>query len=551
MNAKKGKYALSKSAAVASLVLAVVISGCGNNAESNSNNNSNTGNAGSSTEQPVQEVSYPASLSYWTDAIAPDVTKIDSELNVKNELEKITGTKVDYQYPTGDANEALNLMIATNNLPDVIETNWLAKGPDQLIKDKTIIRLNELIEQHAPNLTKLLNEHPDWKKAITTDDGNIYVMPFIREHKDLTIFMGPIIRQDWLDTLELAMPTTIDEWNTVLTAFKNNDPNGNGKADEIPLLLQINPTAGNLLGSFGLPNGLATAWGVNSDFYQVDGKVKYGPIQPEYKEFLIQLNQWYKDGVLDKEFASVDNKLRDARITSDTVGSFVGYASSGIAKYMGLMKEKNPNFKLVGAPFPVLNKGDKAVIGLQDAMFKGYGAAVTSGNPNPAETIKYLDYMYSDEGYTLINYGIEGKTYEMVNGVPTFTELVTKDADGLSVGEAKIKYGVETGEGAYIQSQGVQQPSTQLPEQLAAVEAWGSSSNERLLPYFTQTGEEDKEMKPLLTDMNTYFTEMFVKFVIGVESLDNFDKFVKTMQGMGADRVVELKQAALDRYNQR
>src|SRR5690606_26912925 len=129
-----------------------------------------------------------------------------------------------------------NLMIASGQLPDVIEYGWATapKGADSLIKEGRIIRLNELIAEHAPNLTKVLDENPEYRKLVTTDEGNIYVMPFLLGDPSLSVVHGPIIREDWLKKVGLEQPKTIADWEAMLTAFRDGDPNGNGQKDEIP-----------------------------------------------------------------------------------------------------------------------------------------------------------------------------------------------------------------------------------------------------------------------------------------------------------------------------
>ena len=188
----------------------------------------------------------------------------------------------------------------------------------------------------------MLEEHPEWKKEITTDDGSIYVFPFLRTDDKLKVFLGPTIRQDWLDKLGLSMPTTVDEWYNVLKAFKEQDPNGNGKADEIPLYLTK--------GDVDTTTAFLGAWGINAGFYQEEGQVKYGPTDPRFKEFLTLMNQWYKEGLLDQDFATTDEKMLEAKITGGQIGSAILYTGSGIGKYGTLMKDKDPNFRLVAAP---------------------------------------------------------------------------------------------------------------------------------------------------------------------------------------------------------
>ncbi|WP_178075896.1 hypothetical protein [Paenibacillus oralis] len=184
--------------------------------------------------------------------------------------------------------------------------------------------MNDYLD-HAPNLKKLLDDHPEWRKMASTDNGDLIGFPFIREDVTQQVFLGPAIRKDWLDKLNLSVPTTIDEWYTVLKAFKEQDPNENGEADEIPILIPAGELA--FAGAFGTPN----------DFYRENDTVKYGPIEPGFKEYLATMNQWYNEGLLDKDFATTDAKMTDAKITGNQVGSAVLFLNGGIGKYMDLM----------------------------------------------------------------------------------------------------------------------------------------------------------------------------------------------------------------------
>ncbi len=491
---------------------------------------------------------YPQQLTYWVslNANASATMQDMNGIAAYQELEKTTGTKVKFQHPpAGQEADAFNIMVSSGNLPDVVEHGWanVSGGPDKAISDGSIIRLNELIEEHAPNLTKVLNEHPEYKKLITTDGGNIYVFPFIRGDEYLLTFNGLIIRKDWLDQLQLPVPETIDEWYEVLKAIKTKDPNGNGQADEIPLLLDMDMT--------GINHAFVGAWGVTTGFYQVDGKVQYGPIQPEFKSYLETMNKWYAEGLIDQDYAATDGTLKDAKVTNNQVGAFSGYMGSSLGRYSELMVKNNPGVELVGAPNVVLNKGDKPILGQKDSPFNGFGAAVTKANKFPAETVKWLDYKYGEEGHMLFNFGVEGVSYEMKDGYPTYTDEVMKNSDGLSITQAMSKYNLASYSGPFVQDRRYIEQYSALPQQKAAIETWMNAENDRLMPIISPTAEESTRYASIMNDINTYYEEMVNKFIMGVEPISGFDQFVQTVQGMGIEEALQIQQAALDRFNSR
>lgn len=527
-------------------VMAGVTWGCGGGDEAAAPARNSPGQS----QPAAAELGYPKSLTYWS-ALNTNVSatmKSNAEIGAYKKLEEITGTKVEFQHPpAGQEKDAFNLMIATNKLPDVIEYNWsnVPAGPDKAIKDKTIIRLNELIEQHAPNLSKYLKDNPEVKKLITTDEGNIFVFPFVRGSEYLTTFNGMAIRKDWLDKVGLPVPETIEEWHTVLKAFKEKDPNGNGKADEIPLLIDDKGT------ELAFNNVFVGAWGITADFYQDKGVVKYGPLQPEFKEYVATMTQWYKEGLIDKDYVSTDSKLKDAKVTNDQLGALAMYSGSGIGKYMPLMTPKNPDFKLVGAPSAVLKKGDKPQISQKESPFTGIGAAITGSNANPAEAVKWLDYKYGQEGHLLFNFGIDGVSYTMKNNYPTYTDEVMKNPNNLPISQAMSKYALAAFSGPFIQDPRYMEQFAVLPEQKEAIEIWMNASNEKLLPFLSPTAEESTRFASIMNDVNTQFDEAVNRIIMGADSIDSYDKFVSRIKSMGIEEAVKLRQAALDRYNNR
>lgn len=504
-----------------------------------------TGSTGSTSDNQdsTKQTEPLTKLSYWVE-LFPDaaaIMKSYGEVTAWKEIEAKTGVQIDFQHPAqGQLGEQFNLMVASNKLPDVVDYGWNSYpgGAQKAIKDKKIIPLNDYLDD-APNLKALLDANPEWRKMASTDDGNIIGFPFIREDVTQQVFLGPAIRKDWLDKLNLSSPTTIDEWHAVLKAFKEQDPNGNGQADEIP----INIPAGELAfaGAFGTPN----------DFYQDNNTVKYGPIEPGFKDYLSTMNQWYKEGLLDKDFATTDGKMKDAKITGNQVGATVLFLNGGIGKYMDLMTKTQPAFKIVGTAYPTLNAGEKPVFGYIDNPVTGIFAAITGSNKNIEGTVKFLDYLYSDEGKLTMNFGKEGETYTLVDGQPKYTDAVLHNPDGLPISQAFRKHIMGATSGPFVQDVRHTEQYTTKPEQQEAMKLWSGPTQAEKMPPVSIAVEDSSRYASIMTDVNTYKDEMILKFIMGSESLDKFDDFVKTLKGLGIDEAIEIQQAALERYNKR
>lgn len=542
---------------VSSLLITVMIAGCSGNNGSNGNNKNNTeggasGNSQSASGSGAKEVGYPKAFSYWVEIDGDSIVTMSNfnEVGAFKELEKITGTKVDFKHPGGDANqvkEQFNLLIASNNLPDVIQSSWLKvpRGPQNAIKEGTVLRLNDLIKTHAPNFQKFLDENPDIFNMIVTDDGDIYGFPFIRMDDRQKVFFGPMMRADWLKRVGLEAPTTIEEWEEVLTAFRDGDPNGNGKKDEIPFLLEVGQVRD------GNANSLIGAWDMLLQFYQVDGKVKYGEIEPEFEHFVATMSDWYKKGLIDPDFAAVDGKLKDANVTGHKLGAFFGYSSGSLGKYMDLVKD-HPTFELKPILNPSREKGKLSAAGQISPTYPGdHVAAITAAAKNPEEIVKWFDLGYAEQGSMLYNFGVEGESYEMVNGVPKYTQIITENPDGLAFKQSQARYMRNHIGGPFIQDVEGFLQQMKFPQQLEAIEVWGEAENKIQLPPITLTAEESSKLGSIMNDINTYSEEMLVKFIMGVEPLENLKNYADTLRNFGIEEAISIQQAALDRYNKR
>src|SRR5260221_13928872 len=441
------------------------------------------------------------SFSYWTvlNGNVAATLKSYNDMLCYQEIEKRTGVHIDFQHisDAGAQNtEQFNLLIASGQYPDMIEWDWLnaAGGPNKYIKDGVIIKLNDLVDKNAPNLKKILDANPAWRKEVVTDDGSLYCFPFLRGDIALKVFQGPIIRKDWLDKVGMPVPTTIDEWHAMLLAFKTKDPNGKG--DEVPFTSSL---YGIPLEGFRLAHAFIGAWGIAMEWYQENGVVKFGMMQPEFKEFLTVMAQWYKEGLYDVDFPTMNQKLEDAKATGNQLGSFIQNTGGGIGKYMGLMKSKDPNFKLVAQPYPVLKSGDKRILGRRDTTYPGPGLAISSACKNPDDAVKWADFAYSDEGHMLFNFGVEGDTYTLVNGYPKYTDKVMKDPK-LALQQSMARFFRSNFDGPFVQDKHYIEQYAALPEQQDYLKVWPEPVNDKLIPPVTQTQEERNQCAPIIHD---------------------------------------------------
>lgn len=476
-----------------------------------------------------------------------DIMKGPGDRELFKEMEKRTGIHVEFHVPpAGQKQETLNLMLATNQVDDMMLDiiGDVPGGAPRLLEDEIIIKLNDTISQYAPNLTKTFEQYPEVKKQSAIDDGSFVMFPQLRLDPVLRTNSGFQIRKDWLDKLSLPMPTTIDEWHTVLTAFKEKDPNGNGKNDEVPYVCRLKQDFTHF----------APAWGVLNNFYREGSTVKYGPIEPAFKNFLTTMKQWYMEGLIDPEYASVDTKNFEAKVTGSRAGAFNAALSGGLGRFLTVLKDENPQFDLAGTKYPVGPAG-KPYASVSTYINTVVNGVVLKAKDNKyiKESTKWLDYFYSEDGDILANWGTEGVSFTVKDGKRQFTDLILKNPDKLTVEQAASKYAG----GTICDTPGMNNKEVfaaikfAWPEQKQASDNWLSADTSLLLPPISLTPTESTNYSNTMSEVNTYLQEMINKFVMGQEPLDKFDDYVKTIKSMGIDDAIKAQQAAYDRYNKR
>ncbi len=496
-------------------------------------------------------------LTWWMDlhANVALIAKNFGDTEFAKELQKRTGVKIKFLHPAvGQAREAFNLMLASGDLPDIIEYNWfdIPGGPNSALENGYILKLNPIIDKWAPNLKNYLKKHPIYNKMVKTDEGSYYVFPFIRGDQSLIATSGPMVRKDWLDELGLKVPETLDDWYTVLKAFKEK------KGANPPFTCEAMGT--------GL-NGSVAATYVNQtfeggadsyhDFYIDRGKVKYGLLDPQRKAYLALMNKWYNEGLIDKNFGTNTRKVVDANIMTGKSGVAYGSGGSGIGRYMDAMAGKDPkSFSLVGVPFPTPKRGQLprfSFLTPPTGPKNNGSAAISTKCKNVEAAARLLDYAYSPQGNLFYNFGMEGVSYKMVNNYPTYTPLIMKNPEGLPNTTVMSKYMRGHTNGPFVQDKRYLEQYYERPEQKAAMVNWSKTGFLKyMMPPVTPTPKESEELSKIMNDVNTYNDEMTMKFIMGVESVSTgYDGYVAQLKKLGIERAIQIYQTAYARYLKR
>lgn len=514
----------------------------------------------SSNSLPI--VDKPLTLSFFTafDSKYSATMKDYNSVACYKEMEKRTGIHINFIIPPmGDETNQFNLMVASGSLPDMINWQWVGSlpgGPMKALSDGTVSSLNSHLAKDAPNLSALMKQDPQFAKEIKADDGTVYCFPWTynvqtqdfdkKVTKPCFQTFGWQIRQDWLDKLSLKLPETTDDWYNVLTAFKNKDPNGNGKMDEIPLVAS----------KIGDLTPWIRAWGIYYGFY-LDGKtVKFGPNEAVYQTALATLAKWYGEGLIDKDFAATDGNQKDAKVTGSLAGSWVGSTSGNLGRYSQTMTAKDPSVHVTGTVPPYITGGKEYKFDTSNSpewkYQVGTGTAINPKSKHIEEAIKWNDYKYGKEGNLLFNYGIEGQSYTMVNGSPVLTDAITHNPS-LSVDQALAQYAMSANMTSMVMDKDIWQQRMYLPVQQEAIPRWGQGDMSRILPPITASSDESAKLSRIMTQVNSYTDEMFVKYVMGQQpmSKSSFDAYLAQLNNLGINDALKIEQAAYERYLKR
>ncbi|MCU6792526.1 extracellular solute-binding protein [Paenibacillus sp. WQ 127069] len=467
-----------------------------------------------------------------------------NDMEMVKRLEKLTNVHIKWdQIPAESIKERNNLMFASHELPDIFFAGLNSIEVVQYGSQGLLVPLNDLIDKYAPNIKKFLNENPNVKKAATTPDGKIYALPWVYNQPYFEYRNSFFLNQEWLKKLNLKAPTTTEELYTVLKAFKEKDPNGNGKADEIPLGMiysNLNNSHHVLYGAFGVlePTG--------SKLAVVDGKVRYEPVQPAYKEAITYFHRLYQEGLIDLEAFTQDQKKFNAKIANKDValyGSFTSFnggetgSNERLAQYVPIEPVAGPS-------------GDRFWRRQDNRMQLNY-FSISSSNKQPEISMRLADAMNEGE-----------LKYELHRG-PFGTHL-TKSADG------KITEVAPPASESQAVFKGKVAPLNFIPLLFSSKEALNvaeSAANDaRNVAYETiykdnivpekntypstvySTLEEADKLKVLDLDIDSYVSEMEVKWIVRGGIDEEWDNYIKEINNMGLKDKLKIHQGIYDRY---
>lgn len=419
----------------------------------------------------------------WTDPVAQAITEA-------------TGVELTIDYPVTADDQKIALMIAEQSFPDMI----YAKGDAaSLIEAGALIDLTDLIEEYGPNIKKMYGEELD-KLKYSEEDPSIYQLSSYALGGEVYKSAGSAqIQWDVLKENDYEIPDTLEKFETMIKSYLEAHPQTDDGMDTIGITLSAADwrwmiTLGNPSGYIaeGAPdNG---QWLIDED-YNATYKFKSEKVREYYR----WLNRMYNEGILDPEFATQTHEDYLAKIASGRVVALFDQDWDYTDAEKVLMADGKVGKTYAGLPL-TMDEETKSPMLMYQGLTTGQGVGITTACEDPVTAIKFLDYLCSDEGQVLLNWGVEGVHYFVdENGMRYRTEEEIEAANSDS--DYKKKTGVgfhnypfpcygagvtdETGN-TYTTDSKETVIAEYNEEQKAACEAWGV---ELLVDIFPQADE--------------------------------------------------------------
>lgn len=453
------------------------------------------------------------------------------------DLESQTNVKVEWQVQSlNDWGEQKSILLAGGELPSVFLGKESLSDSDILNNLDYFIPLEDLIDQYMPNYKKALEECPDLRNMTTFPDGHIYSLGKKLPARPKTSSQ-PIINKTWLDNLGLSVPTTLEELENVLRAFKEQDANGNGDPnDEIPIC------GINLY--MMLPFGYDA---IDSDMILKNGEVYYAKTSEEFKEGVKWMQKMYAEGLIDPESFTQDETMRVAKYQAPDAAR-VGFANAWIPDAeFGQWSDQYIAIAPITGP-----DGQKHAYGDEN----GIGAlarnevVITKDCKYPEVVARWLDQFYTDEASiqnfwgaigTVIDKDASGN-YTLLDppegtaAAAWYWEQSLRDFGPKYVTDElndKLQLSTESGDG--------------LKLELAKM---GDDYIGTPFPAVMYTAEEMEELATIETDTGKYIEEMQALWITdNSHDVDaEWDQYLEQLRAMNFDRLVEIKTNAYNRY---
>lgn len=472
-----------------------------------------------------------------------------------------TGIELEFDYIDKQSwEQKVQLMFASNELPDVIIGGYfgLTKIDEMSYGGEGFLQpLGELIDKYAPNIKKTFEDYPRAKLNVTAPDGNIYTLPKIAYSRDNVKRIW--INHKWLENLGMEKPKTVEDMRKVLYAFRDNDPDKNGKKDTYAASGVFLESEADMRLLWMRAYGL-----LNDSFWVKNNKVVYTPYESNYKEYLKEMHFLYSEGLIDKSYFTQATTEFKSKSSSGKVG--LGYYSAPGASG-GMSNELAEEYSYV---LPLTSSVNSVPIWDYISKENITGAsghfAITEANKYPEASIRWADIWYSEEGGIVNDIGPKRGAYKantklgyVIDENGEWEQNLAKEFPTDSWG-AYNKYYAPAADGCNF---GLQPALTDkkknskkgaLYEMGEAMQQYGKNAYDNgiiQLPSFYFSKETQEKLAVIKTEVEAYAQKMEAKFITGEESLDKFESYIESLRQYKIDDLLSEYQKSYDEYKSR
>lgn len=476
-------------------------------------------------------------------------------------LEEKTNIHIDWDLAAEDAlNERKQLMLASGDYPEVILHGNLSKDEQMRYGAQGVfLPLNDLIDQYAPNVKAAMESIDYLKPSMTAPDGNIYSIPMVNECFHCTYPQKYWINKAWLDKLGLDVPTTTDELYTVLKAFKEQDPNGNGKADEIPLT----GTVKSAIDKGNFDGYLMNAFIYNdADTYLTvdNGTVDFAANQEAWKEGLLYMKKLYAEGLIDQG-AFTQNEDAVNQLANREPDNIMGSITTMLISFALSPDDAHPRHKDYVAVPPLKGPNGVQQAGVVNGIANGQFALTNKATKEQQiAAMRLVDFLFTEESILLQEKGPEGERWRKAesgeldfNGQQSkYTDVPFTYTNTHNISWEQIGPSLRTKE--YLASWTA--PQDPLVQGGYGIRLY-KETKEKYEPYATTSAypqgtfiaaEDSDEAAQLKTTISDYVNSNMAQFITGSKDIEkDWDSYVSGFEGLQLKRYIEIYQKALDR----
>ena len=374
-------------------------------------------------------------------------------------------------------------------------------------------------------------------------DGGIYTLAQIRRDENWEQGSVPCIRTDLLEEQGLEVPTTWDELYSVLSALSKAYPDSiayGARGDDRVLFNYMSPIKG-LGGDYGL-------------YQDTDGVWHMGCLEDSYKEALEYIHKLYEEGILDNEYLIVS---ADDWKSGLGTGKYLFYYDNPVFldTLNKTLRETDPDAKLEPIMFLANDEGETVNYGHSNNYYNVWG--INTDTENKEIVMKFVDWLYSEEGGYLMNYGVEGVHWEMVDGKPQFLDSIIEEYKSRT-GDPTYEAGSEIGIGDLFLDMSWYS-NYDAAFKTTSEESWTRENIHKVYADHMDDVIQQPIEPPYTADESARITEInqsyldyskteINKFVSGERSFDDWDAFVQELIDKGAQERVDIANQAEQRF---